>query len=355
MKKIIALALALIMVLSMGVVALAETSDTPLDKYNAAMEEAEEVAATGFDLETEKAEGQLVAPGEKFNITGEDGLVKRNYKVSYDFTSSKYDFNGASLIDSIAWEKMVDEDGKTVREDGEIMYKLVLTLKENLTSTTAKEIAGAIVLAGKTDDVEDIRFVVTGEVANEVDYIEGAKKADEADPIDDAMELNHVMFAEDGAGYVEFTEGSLYGLVKVEKNEKAQVYFDTLTEEEDDAIEAYLGEDYEAIVEEIKFAGTGFKNEVAFQYDAWEEDPHFFYAWDGEKFVDLEAKYDADEDVDNYVFTADAKGIIIVTDVEIVAAADTKNPDTGANDVVGVAAALAVVSLVAAGAVSLKK
>ena len=43
-------------------------------------------------------------------------------------------------------------------------------------------------------------------------------------------------------------------------------------------------------------------------------------------------------------------------DVEIVAGAEeTKNPDTGANDVVGVAAALAVVSLVAAGAVSLKK
>ena len=53
---------------------------------------------------------------------------------------------------------------------------------------------------------------------------------------------------------------------------------------------------------------------------------------------------------------SDAKGIILVSDVEIVAAEeDTKNPDTGANDVVGVAAALAVVSLVAAGAVSLKK
>ena len=55
-------------------------------------------------------------------------------------------------------------------------------------------------------------------------------------------------------------------------------------------------------------------------------------------------------------FILSAKGVIIVTDVEIAAAgADTKNPDTGANDVVGVAAALAVVSLVAAGAVSLKK
>ena len=109
--------------------------------------------------------------------------------------------------------------------------------------------------------------------------------------------------------------------------------------------------------QKYNFVGTGFGADVAFQYDAYAEDPHYFYAWDGEKFVDLEAKYDDDEDVNNYVFTADAKGVIIVTDKEIVAAAeeDTKNPDTGANDVVGVAAALAVVSLVAAGAVSLKK
>jgi len=43
--------------------------------------------------------------------------------------------------------------------------------------------------------------------------------------------------------------------------------------------------------------------------------------------------------------------------VEIVLADEeaTKNPDTGANDVVGIAAALAVTSLVAAAAISIKK
>jgi len=60
--------------------------------------------------------------------------------------------------------------------------------------------------------------------------------------------------------------------------------------------------------------------------------------------------------VEAWEWTAIAEGTIIVTDVEIVLADETtKNPDTGANDVVGVAAALAVVSLIAAGAVSLKK
>ena len=49
----------------------------------------------------------------------------------------------------------------------------------------------------------------------------------------------------------------------------------------------------------------------------------------------------------------------VVSDIELkgvtTGGSETSNPDTGANDVVGIAAALAVVSLVAAGAVSLKK
>jgi len=339
MKKIIALALALIMALSMGVVALAA------DAVNADATVTLESVAT-----------DIVAPGEEFILV--PNFDKVNWKLSgYDFTSAKYDFKGASLIDSIALEKQADKS-----------FALVLTLKENLTSSTDKDIAGVIDFTHKTNKVADANgkmvpetftYYVTGTVGNDVKIIDGEKKADQAYELSTTTEMdkNTVMFFEDNGGYVTFTDGySLTGTVKAAKGDKVQVYFDTLTEDETDAIEAYLGEDYDAIVEEIKFSGTGFGADVDFRYDAWEEDPHFFYAWDGEKFVDLEAKYDDDEDVDDYVFTAAAKGIIIVTDKEIVAAAEeTKNPDTGANDVVGVAAALAVVSLVAAGAVSLKK
>ena len=129
----------------------------------------------------------------------------------------------------------------------------------------------------------------------------------------------------------------------------------TADEENYDALVEAFGEDFDGIVEMFTFE-TKAAADVAWTYDAWAEDPHFFYAWDGEALTQIEAKYDDEEDVDAYVFTADAAGTIVVTDVEIVLAAEeTKNPDTGANDVVGVAAALAVVSLVAAGAVSLKK
>ncbi len=339
MKKIIALALALIMALSMASVAFAATTVNPI-----APAYGDKVGLV--TLEQDEANG-----------------AKREWKISYDFTSSKVDgvktdYKGAALIEKIE----IGKDGV-----------LSITMKENLTSTTEKEFKGLITLTSKTEYTLDANnkkvyetkeYEVSGTVANNVEYIEGEKKADDAPVITGLLEKNTVLFAEDGAGYVKFDDGfALEGTVKVAEDEKAQVYVETKAETEKsdedlvDAIDAYLGEDYDAIVEWYNFCGTGFKNKVAFTYDAYAEDPHYFYAWDGEKFVDLEAKYNDDEDVEAYEFTADAKGVIIVTDVEIVAAAeeDTKNPDTGANDVVGVAAALAVVSLVAAGAVSLKK
>lgn len=68
---------------------------------------------------------------------------------------------------------------------------------------------------------------------------------------------------------------------------------------------------------------------------------------------------------DDYAWVGKIRASVsyVVSDIELKvgasaeggATAGTDNPDTGANDVVGIAAALAVVSLVAAGAVSLKK
>ena len=318
MKKIIALALALIMALSMASVAFAATT---------------------------------VRPGEKESVMfigGDAYQAKREWKiVSTDFTSANKGvagYKGVSMVDDV----VIDKDGN-----------VYVVLKESLTSTDAKAVVGEVVVATK-DGSQKHTLPVDFSVENIVKYVAGEKKAANAIPLTDAEMAKNTVMVVDEAGYVKFTAGaSLAGTVKLAKDEKAQVYLDAIDDDTKDAIDEYLGEDYEdeAIVEYINFAGTGFKNDVDFQYDAYAEDPHFFYAWDGEKFVDLEAKFNDDEEVEKYEFTAPAQGIIIVTDVEIVAAAeeDTKNPDTGANDVVGVAAALAVVSLVAAGAVSLKK
>ena len=191
-----------------------------------------------------------------------------------------------------------------------------------------------------------------------------AVKASEAESINGLWEDgNTVLIMDEDGGYVSFTNEMLKGTVKMNKEEKTflNIWYgneNDTTEEIIDAIEAELGEDYvdEAIIEYYTFETRAFKNDVDFSYEAYEDDPHYFYLYNDGKLTKIDATYDDDEDVEAWVWTAIAEGTIIVTDVEIVLADEaTKNPDTGANDVVGVAAALAVVSLVAAGAVSLKK
>ena len=223
---------------------------------------------------------------------------------------------------------------------------------------TAKAVLGEITLTHKTTKAV-LTIVVDIDVNNQTaPEIYGDKKAADATVVV-PNEKNAVTVMDEDGGYVLVNiDSELKGVVKMAADEKVYLYAVNgfFTDDEKDAFEEALGEDFDGIVETYSFETRAFKNEVDFQYDAYEDDPHFFYKWDGEKFTAIDAKYDDDEEVDDYVFTTTAEDTIVVSDVELVAAEEeTKNPDTGANDVVGVAAALAVVSLVAAGAVSLKK
>ena len=86
-----------------------------------------------------------------------------------------------------------------------------------------------------------------------------------------------------------------------------------------------------------------------------DEDSYIYEVKDG-KLVASSLKWDNDA----YAFTGRVRtlGTYVISDTKlnVSAAADTtENPDTGANDVVGIATALAAVALVSAAAVSLKK
>ncbi len=99
------------------------------------------------------------------------------------------------------------------------------------------------------------------------------------------------------------------------------------------------------------------------------KDDTFIYAWDGE-LVEIEAEYVEDYkiggmDKDGWVIETNELGYYVVSDVEVEIEAeeveetkpstDKVNPETGANDFVGAAVALAVVSVAAAGALAFKK
>ena len=96
---------------------------------------------------------------------------------------------------------------------------------------------------------------------------------------------------------------------------------------------------------------------VTLTYDGAKDNYKMYMVKADGSVVDLNAKFDA-----NKVLTATATltGPVIVTDKALTATgtaagSTTTNPGTGANDVVGVAAALAVVALVSGAAISLKK
>lgn len=329
MKKIIALALALIMALSMGVVALAAPAPT----------------AVTYEFDAIGTDG-VVAPGSTIQFGAAD-FDRTTMKVVYDF--NKGSNTGVSMIEDVK----IDRWGR-----------VVMTLKESYTMTDAKDLVGSVKVFDKKDTKMEtalLDVILDAKVNNGVEYAFGTKKAVDAATLSVAPKANTVVICdEDYAGYVKFAYNTdeLAGTVKMEAKEKA--YIDIVEQDKDivAAIEEVLGEDaYEdAVLEVYTFVGAPeFKNEVEFSLEAWDQDDHYaLYEFDGKAFTKVEAKFD--EDTTNLVWSDANPTTYVLSDVELVLAEEeTKNPDTGANDVVGVAAALAVVSLVAAGAVSLKK
>jgi len=354
MKKMIAFALAIIMIISLAAVAFAAETDKAL--YNETITLNDEITVNVTEV---------VAPGEAIEFSASDWVAKGDDTYPkgslYGWQITDVDFTtgvlcGASWIDDVSITKEKDAIRLEVKES------------YTLAADEDKLVEGEITF----EDADDVEYVlhVSFAINNTIAEISGNKKA--SDPYElDSDEYGHniVTVMDEDGGYVAFGCEELYGVVKMNKDEATQLSVSNdLDDDVLDEIEEYLGEDFvdDAIIEYYQFETRAFKNEVSFSYEAYAEDPHYFYLWDGETMTELDAVYDDDEDVEAYVWTSIAEGVIVISDEEVVAAdevsgesdsenGETKNPDTGANDVVGVAAALAVVSLVAAGAIALKK
>ncbi len=101
------------------------------------------------------------------------------------------------------------------------------------------------------------------------------------------------------------------------------------------------------------------------------DDETFIYGWKASKLVEIDAEYVEDYKVDGvkmdgWLIETNELGYYVVADVEVEFDADEVeeessstgnkvNPETGSNDFVGAAVALAVISVAAAGALSFKK
>lgn len=328
MKKVIALALAMVMAASMT--SMAALSFGPV----------------GGSQTPDNAD---MFPGETYEAWNSDwttpGTTAKDWSLSVDWNK------GSALVDSA---KLIVDNA------GHIGVKL--EIKENYTIDEAKDLEGTVTLKNKATKTE-YTASIAGTVANDVEDVDGAAKRDDATVVD--VE-NNTIYKMTESGWVEFCgDGNRLSSVKVRLPEDKKVFAYFNEDPIDEVEDKYY--DLDAEIEYINFVAKpnlGTKADIAIQGDY--SDKYHLYEYAGGKLTEIDADWNEDDGL--FEFKASKLGAYVISDKALVAEADeaedkdkadetteSKNPDTGANDVVGVAVALAAVSLVAAGAVSLKK
>jgi len=337
MKKALSLMLALVMALSLGAMAWAGDSAIAPNTY-----------APGSEISITPEQFAQTTAGDAVDLLP---LKRDNYTVSVEWT------RGGAMVDTV---KLNDADGD-----------VLVILKENYTITEAKDLQGTITLKAKTADKTAYECKLTGDnalkVTNQVKDVEGSRKADDSE-IYTADEDNTIyVCSEDAPGYVTFKSGSdmLSALLKMNREEKVFMHIqeDTI----DEVVEKYDAKE-EAELYFFGFEGAPtLENDAALSLEADYFEKAYIYEYTGGKLREVNAKLSSDGGA--YEWTSKKLTTYVVSDTKLAAdaaaagetaddektEANESNPNTGSADIVGVAAALAVVSLVTAGAIAMKK
>lgn len=336
MKKLIALALALMLALSMATVAFA----------NAIPGKEIEKRFTDFKLGNDT----LDSSGNNAYFTGDYFTVSRvEYDKGKDLVAS-VKFDGDGYLE-IKLKQNYTLEEKSI--NNLIIRNIVLTAKKD----TKLEASGNRVTKGlKIELINPIEEIVGYPVTTET-----ISSSMSVYPSDDEI-VKFVAGDDYGTANFRFFGGDVYAEVRIYKDEKFNLT--TTTEANKDIVKA----NPEADLSFYSFPATpAFSNNATVEISA-EKGDYLYEIKDG-KLVTSNFKWKDDQ----YAFTGKARvlGRYVVSDVKLrnvssgsdassgSSSTSTPNisnpPNTGANDVVGVAVALAAVSLVAAGALSLKK
>ena len=362
MKKVIALALAMAMALSMT--AMADVLDMDIiadDPTSCGDAPGEDGLLPGneYHYSINGTMRNLYNEDEEKVVDGDESVDTKYYSISADWDV------GSALVQS-------------VKIDNECNH-IVVTLKENYTIEDAKDLEGTITLKLKKDYyiLTDGNYVLMEKgtkvnlafdevVCNNVEDIDGGDNRDDATAIEVA---DNTIYNVTTSGWFDFGgDGERLSSVLVRLPEDKQVFAYWNEDAIEDIEDKYY--DLDADIEYINFVAKpnlGRNAEIAIQGDY--SDQYYLYEYVNGDLEPIDADWNEDDGL--FEFTASKLTSYVISDKELVAEADepaddtadepatddttTQNPDTGANDVVGVAVALAAVSLVAAGAVSLKK
>ncbi|MCI5800643.1 MAG: hypothetical protein MR014_00365 [Oscillospiraceae bacterium] len=322
MKKVLALVLAVVLCMGLGVVAFADYDNNTL------------------------------------------GTQKIEFSVMMDDT----DLEAADLKASLSWEEGKEYFDKVELDDGDNAGEIEVTVKfKDYYGTDDIDVDFTLSLKkgsskkdftpeNENEAVKELRIAVTfgwGQIEPQMD------KDDDNVTVDSEEGL--VVFDDEDAKFTTFEFENLEALSvagKMSKQEPVNMYLDTAVTDE---IKALMKKNEDVDFDVVDFKGApefDFTQEVTYYIDD-EDVEYFVYEIVDGKPVAVKAKLNDDKDA--LVWKTRTLGTYIVTDDEIKAAAaetetaDKENPETGSVDFVNVAVALGAVSLVAAGAVALKK
>jgi hypothetical protein len=339
MKKVIALVLAVALSLSMASVVFATdwTSSDGTNKYDSS---------------------KTIAPGDKikfvfgdFSDAGVSSKMTNNNYMSSNYFNVKVEYDrGKELVKEVKFDGggLVIVLKDDVIEKPSIsnfkIKKITLTGKKDGTEATEKFRNKKFELKGPHTFFDGVKvgYDVVTSALNKDGFNVNTKDAAVDGKIVKFVDADYGVATIDFAGYAS-AEVRLY------KNEK--YFFGVKADADLDIVKA----NPDADLEFLNFTGAPTFSANA-KVEIYADENKYLYEIKDGKLVESTFKYD--EDAYAFVGKARTLGKYVISDMKLVAAAtaeETKNPDTGANDVVGVAVALAVVSLVAAGAVSLKK
>ena len=360
MKKVLALVLAVMM---LATIAMAADATNPGDGTTST---SSNVLPGGKIKIGQKGVIDSLAPGS--NLAGSD--IKAINSTNYSITGIKYR-EGKNLVESITLNDTDDQ--------------VVIKLKQDYSMTTAKKLDLDFTLkgkkVGKNPRNKDIDITINKTMVaytladgkNNVGYIQidanGDVRIVPAQTVVNSPVGTYVNdFAASKAdefvwkvkktgttayGDMEFTaaDGDTDVSVRVYDGDKLYLYSDV--DADTDVLKAYA--DADADITFLNFPGNPTFNSTATVYFYKEEGTYVYGVKDG-KLVNVNAKWSDDES--GFVLKTRTLGSYVFSDKKLsvsAPAAGSENPDTGANDVVGIATALAAVALVSAAAVSLKK
>ncbi|WP_274952734.1 hypothetical protein [Angelakisella massiliensis] len=358
MRKILSAVLALTMMTSMAMATTYRLGENTIDMTTGASGVSDDIALSPSD--------KLRIYPEYFVENQNGDLTANDFDSDYFSITTKRITSGASYIKSIS---INDSEGCVeITFNGD--YDMALNGKRDIEIDELEVKSKKVINEDEDDEIKkNTTFLVCENLSIDLGYTEV-----DPYPLNEDMDilendLNKIICFDKDTG----TDDVSYGTVSVELGDVAylegrvydgdEVYYGYDEDADTDILKAYP----DAEMSFVNIYTNGFPTAMDLELYA-NEDEYVYGIKDG-KVVD--AGLDWDEDVYAYVGKIRSSASYIISDIELdVSAVDdttddttddgtatdgVDNPDTGANDVVGVATALAVVSLVAAGAVAVKK